>query len=221
MNIQQYYRQSADISLNGSLAALMPSSIFLVYSIINVSRINLLLITAPFIIYSFLCFQVFLLNKQRAKKVANTRLRYIRAGNFPFLLQSNVLITYMPAPSLRMIIFNPKGMQIGEIRDMNMWKIRWFLPYFLDCLLPKKLGIFNQVNELEAVIYIRKAGIEIINCRTSGKEKILSKPKGDKRIYHHSNGHYYMSKNLFYTDLQVYDADSKKGCPISKRLDAN
>ncbi len=204
MNIQQYYRKTADISLNGSLAALVPPSFFLLYSILSAQRVNPLLIAVPFIVYSFLCFQMFLLNKQRADDIENTRCNYFGTGAMRFLLQSDALIAYMPAPSLRMIIFNPQGMQIGEIRDVNMWKIRWFMPYFLDRLFPKKLGIFNDADAVEAEIIIRKAKIEIFDGNTQEKETISFKKKGSNLIYKHRNGQYYIPRSYFHTDLQVY-----------------
>ncbi|MBT2691033.1 hypothetical protein J7I93_23135 [Bacillus sp. ISL-47] len=210
MNIQQYYRKTADISLNGSLAALVPPSFFLIYAIIAVPRTNLFLIVTPFIIYSFFCYQTYLLNKQRAEEVVERSI--LSSGHYaqPLLSQSITLIAFMPAPSLRMVIFNSEGRRCGEIRDMNFWKIRWFLPYLFDRFFSKKLGIFNDDDTLVAMIIIKRNRVEILDCKGSAKETIFLKKEGSNLIYIHSSVKYYIPKPFFHTDLQVYKEDSNR-----------
>lgn len=210
MNIQQYYRNTADISLNGSLAALVPPSFLLIYAIIAAPRINLLLIVTPFVIYSFFCYQIYLLNKQRADEIVDRGLFNSGPHARPLLSQSNALIAFMPAPSLRMVIFDSEGRQRGEIRDMNMWKLRWFLPYFFDRFFSKKLGIFNDADVLEAIIIFKKTRIEILDGKGSAKEMIFFKKEGQNLIYKHNNERYYIPKTFFHTDLQVYKGDSDR-----------
>ena len=67
MNIQQYYEQSAMASLNGSLVAFIPTIVLVIFVFVT-HTYHLLLLLLPFLIYSFFCYQKFLLN-QRAQKL--------------------------------------------------------------------------------------------------------------------------------------------------------
>ena len=68
MNIQQYYEQSAMASLNGSLVAFIPTIVLGIFVFVT-HTYHLLLLLLPFLIYSFFCYQKFLLNQRRSKAV--------------------------------------------------------------------------------------------------------------------------------------------------------
>ncbi|KON87579.1 hypothetical protein AF332_12555 [Sporosarcina globispora] len=216
MDIGHYYRKTADISLNASLAALIPPFFFLLFLINKSPGTNLILILFPFIIYSFLCHQMYLLNKQRAAEIVERRFNNKGKAFLSLLCPSNVLIAFMPAPSLRMVIFDPEGRQIGEIRDMKMWKFRWFLPYFLDFFFPKRIGIYDHNDNLEASILIHKKGIQISCANDSCNETIIYKKDGSNLVYENGCIRYSIPKTFFYTDFQVLDEKSKRIARLRK-----
>ncbi|EFV77897.1 hypothetical protein HMPREF1013_01883 [Bacillus sp. 2_A_57_CT2] len=216
MNIQQYYRKTADISINASLAALVPPFFFLLIFIKESQRTNLILFLIPFIIYSFLCHQIHLLNKQRAAEIVERNSNNSRQALLSLLCQSYLMIAFMPAPSLRMVLFDPEGRQVGEIRDMKMWKFRWFLPYFLDRLFPRRLGIYDYNNNLEASILIDRNGVDISFVKDSCKETIINKKDGSKLVYENGCDRYSIPKTFFHTDFQVLDEKSNRIARLRK-----
>lgn len=215
MNIQHYYLKTADISLNASLTALMPPFFFLLI-FFNKFPGNFIIILFPFIIYSFLCHQIYLLNKQRAAEAAASNFYSIGQAPLPFLQQSRVLIAFLPAPSLRMVIFDPEGRVIGEIRDMKMRKLRWFLPYFIDRFFPKRLGIYDYTDNLEASIIIRRKGIEVLSSDGHCREIIELKKEGSTLLFQNGDMQYAVPKTFLHTDLQVLDDQSNRIARVRK-----
>lgn len=166
MNIQQYYRSAAHVALNGSLVALVPVILILGGGILFSVELPLFLITLPFCLYSFICYQDYLVQNQRSLESAVL----ISNEKKSILNTDNLLITFMPAPSLRMLLFEPNGNQIGEVRDERFWWWRWFLPYFIDRLFPKVYGLYDQKDHRKAIYHInlRKKQVKIYN--SSGRE---------------------------------------------------
>jgi hypothetical protein len=216
MNIQHYYLKTADISLNASLTALMPPFFFLLLFFNKFQGAILVIIFFPFIIYSLLCHQIYLLNKQRAAEAAASNFYNIGQAPLPFLQQSSVLIAFLPAPSLRMVIFDTEGRRIGEIRDMKMRKLRWFLPYFIDRFFPKRLGIYDHTENLEASIIIRKRGIEVTSSNDECKEMLEFKKDGTTLLFQNGDRRYAVPKTFLHTDLQVLDDQSHKIARLRK-----
>ncbi|MBG9653870.1 hypothetical protein HUN92_10825 [Bacillus firmus] len=216
MNIQHYYLKTADISLNASLTALMPPFFFLLLFLNKFPGANFIIILFPFIIYSFLCHQMYLLNKQRAAEAAASNFYSNGQAPLPMLQQSSVLIAFLPAPSLRMVIFDTEGRRIGEIRDMKMRKLRWFLPYFIDRFFPKRLGIYDHTENLEASIIICKRGIEILSSDARCRELIEFKKDGTTLLFQNGDMRYAVPKSFLHTDLQVLNEQSHRIARLRK-----
>ncbi|MFO1444777.1 hypothetical protein KDN24_16530 [Bacillus sp. Bva_UNVM-123] len=165
MNIQQYYQKSAVIALNASLIALIPPFILAIYGIIIMHNRLLILTIIPFLAYSIVCYHCYLINESRSKEITEQ----IRNGEQTRkLLQiDDVMIAFLPAPSLRMIIFEKDGKQVGEVKDLKNWTIRWYLPYFLDNLLKRNYGVYDETNRLIAIYTFKKNRIEVmrLDCK--------------------------------------------------------
>jgi hypothetical protein len=215
MNIQHYYRKTADISLNASLTALVPPFFFMLLFMNKFQGTYFIILLIPFIFYSFLCHQMYLLNKQRADE-AELSNYYRGEAPLPILQHSNVLVAFLPAPSLRMVIFDPDGSQIGEIRDMKMRKIRWFLPYFIDRFFPARLGIYDSAENLEASILISKRRIEIIPSNDECREAIDIIKNGTTVVFQNGSIQYTVLKTYLHTDLQVLDDQSHRAARLRK-----
>lgn len=159
MNIRQFYEQSAAASLNAGLAAFIPPILLLFYSVVITRNFQLLILVVPFLIYSLYCYQVFLLNKNRAKSIQ------IETKEEPLIStlqeETTLLFTFLPAPSLRMLFFNPAGIKVGEIRDRSFFMARWFLPYFLDRLFSRKFVLYDQKDKPMIYFQQMKDQIEI------------------------------------------------------------
>lgn len=143
MNIQQYYRYAAHVALNGSLAAFVPIVLILCGGIYFSINLPLLLIVLPFFVYSLICYQIYLIQQNRSNEVSEITLHAQTLTE-----ANNLFITFLPAPSLRMLLFDEKGLLVGEVRDKRFWWWRWFLPYFIDRLFQRWYGLYDGQNEL-------------------------------------------------------------------------
>lgn len=146
MNIQQYYRTVANTSLNGSFAALVPVFIVIFPMYLLFPQKELVVFTAPFLFYSFISYQSYLVHQERAVESEP-----LQPGSRVLFDKDKHLLTFLPAPSLRMLLFSPEGFVNGEIRDLRNTKLRWFLPYFLDKIFPAEYGLYNAEDNLIAI----------------------------------------------------------------------
>src|SRR5690606_9563865 len=104
MDIQQFYKKTASISLNASLASLVPPFFLIMYGIIIAPDGKLVLAVVPFLLYSFICYQYYLVNDQRSKEIKEI-LPMADKNPSELLMNTTVLFTFLPAPTLRMLIF--------------------------------------------------------------------------------------------------------------------
>ena len=147
MNIQQHYQNKANISLNSSLVALVPIVIIVSASFYLRVTLPLLLLVLPFFLYSLICYQAYLLHRQHSLEATNNTLTQSSA----LLDNTDLLIGFMPAPTLRMVLFNPEGNQVGEIKDSRFWWWRWCLPYFVDQYFPCDFILYDQNKQVMAI----------------------------------------------------------------------
>jgi hypothetical protein len=182
MNIQQYYEQAAIVSLNAALVAFIPSILLLIYAVCITQAYYLTLLAAPFLIYSFFCYQKFLLNQNRAKAVKLPS-EIKRDPTENLFDQTELLAVFLPAPSLRLLLFTPNGLKVGEIKDQSFNIIRWFLPYFMDRLFRRKYSLYNHEDQLIAFYHNFRDRLEI-EIANEKESTILSKSsKGKKREF--------------------------------------
>ncbi|MFE8702017.1 hypothetical protein ACFYKX_15580 [Cytobacillus sp. FJAT-54145] len=170
MNIQQFYQQAANVSLNASLASFIPPIIILTLGVLVLPNGNIILFILPFLLYSFFCYQSYLLNKERSLGIHPYHL--VKELEFTSLLdQQNLLFSFMPAPSLRMVFFHTTGQYGGELKDVEYSGYRWFLPYFADKRLPRNYGLYNDQQQLLATF--KRKGRKMI-VMDSEEERIIT-----------------------------------------------
>jgi len=210
MNIQQFYQQSAQVSLNASLVAFIPSIALLFYAYFIAQNFQLSILVIPFLIYSFFCYQKFLINKNRAKEVKLSLL-----NNEPSrgkIFEKKLLITFMPAPSLRMIFFTPNGMKAGEIRDESFLFIRWFFPNFIDKLLVKKYVLYDDLDRPIAFYRDLKDRILISSSNHQEMAVIYKTKNGNKKEFFFETMSILVNNN----SLQDYSFFTPNGTELAK-----
>ncbi|WP_075981975.1 hypothetical protein [Bacillus massilinigeriensis] len=201
MNIRQYYRLSAMMSLNASLVSLLPIILFLIGIIQFPSKMWLVIASIPFIVYSFICFQNYQRQSRRYEEIDEIQETEKKLTIFN---QSQILLSFLPAPSIRMVLFEPNGRMVGEVKDMNFKSFRWFLPYFVDKLIPKKYGLYNENQQLLAVLYVNKREINLLNPIGQAIGSIIqTEKKGKKETWCFKEKIWTISKEPFYTDIRI------------------
>lgn len=202
MNIQRFYRLKGQVFLNESLAALTSAILFLP-ALIKIEKVLFLL---PFILMSLYFYQMYLLNEIRSHISSK-----LGEGNSFVLDKRELLITFLPAPSLRMCFFDPEGCFLGEIRDRSFQTFRWFLPYFFDRKFAKEYGLFDSKKQL--LFTFRFGGCNWVEVKGEKGEPFLQLKKRMKinewiLLNKDSNCQkrtIYVKSERFFTDFKIFN----------------
>lgn len=160
MNIQQYYRKTASISLSVSLATLIPPFFMIIYGIMIARDGRIILVVLPFLVYSFFCYQYYLVCDQRAKAFTGNQM-VVKCMNQTLLKSDYALIHFLPSTSVRILFFSSMGKLLGELKERKHLSISWLLPPFLDRLFEKKYVLYDGLNNVLANFHMKNSKIEI------------------------------------------------------------
>ncbi|WP_312098820.1 hypothetical protein [Niallia sp.] len=207
MNIEKYYKYTAVSALNASLISCIPIFLFTTMFIVSNSSISYFLLLVPFGLYSIICFSQFYLHKRRFENMDD----FLSIGDVKSILKTNtVVLSFLPAPSLRMIVFDRDGQEVGEIKDEKFSVIRWYLPFLFDRIYPKSYGFYNTNAELQYIFTIKGNQIEIKNKEQKLISKIMEVRTEKKSIsifvYGDENS-ITMKKNFGHSDYQFEKKD--------------
>lgn len=184
MNIQQYYQDTAQASLNGSLLACIPACLLIIYHSAFHSISGLLFWCVPFLLYSFMTYQNYMITSNRAKAITLVNTTSAQVDLFS---QRELLLGFLPAPNVRMLLFHYHGQSLAEIRDLTFHKWRWFLPSFVDQWLYRNRFALVVNQQVVAIITLQRYDILI---EYNGKIMELRKV-GNKRLLCLENGQVY------------------------------
>ncbi|MGP7815930.1 hypothetical protein [Niallia sp. 01092] len=205
MDIQKYYKQTAAASLNASLISCIPLLFLVIFFIkMHFGKYGLWYLF-PFVVYSVTSYIFYYIHQKRSQKAAAIR----STGAEKSLLQKKtVVLTFLPAPSLRMLIFDEEGIVVGEIKDEKFHLLRWYLPYFVDKLYPKSYGFYNSHDMLQYIFTIKGNVIEIKNKEGKRISKIVEQKTENvtKTEFMYEKNKIMMKKSLAFTDYQFNDA---------------
>ncbi|WP_137743120.1 LURP-one-related/scramblase family protein [Robertmurraya siralis] len=207
MSIQQYYRFAAITYLNGSIAALIPVMIVVIpLSILSHGK-EVVWTALPFILYSLVSYQSYLLNHDRSLEIDKS---VPEDDNLSLRSKDKYLLMFMPAPSLRMLLFSPKGAILGEIRDARYLKLRWFLPYFLDRFIPAEYGLYNVNNELVMKVQWKRDRANVYDSNGDLRVKIEEQERNKYNIqfFDQAFSIIVQSERLF-TDIQFKNTNKE------------
>ncbi|MBM7692502.1 hypothetical protein JOC77_001932 [Peribacillus deserti] len=149
MNIQNYYKTSSRINFYTSWVSLVFAAAFFVLHITKIINGNILYITGPFLLISLAAFWRSRINENRGREL------YCYSSSLGLFEESNILLAFMPAPTLRILLFEPGGNVIGEIRDMNMKSYLWFIPYPFTGLIPRRYGLYDSNGSLISMYTVK------------------------------------------------------------------
>lgn len=159
MKIREYYRRAAAVCIHDGLLALLFGVLFILLTAVLMPGRGAVLFSVPFLFYGFVSFQKYALIKQRSEEIEEPKAVFHREQA---LFQSReMILQFLPAPTLRLLIFQPDGLLAGEIRDLEFSKFRWFLPGFIDRLFSGDYGLFNEHNQLIAVFRWKGNMVEV------------------------------------------------------------
>ncbi|MEW8971575.1 MAG: hypothetical protein AB2411_13165 [Mesobacillus sp.] len=166
MSIQQYYQQTAYISLNGSILSAGLLTAILASSLLFSWNIPLFLVSVPFLFLVLSHYNTYILYKNKSEESEGTFHHY---DDNQLLEQNNLLIGFSPAPAVRLLFFTPDGMLAGELRELSSKSYRWFIPYLIDKRIMKRIGIYDSKGNLEGSLIQERNRFKMLNAN---KEEI-------------------------------------------------
>jgi hypothetical protein len=155
MDIKQFYQNTAAACFHVSWISLLIAIIFFILHAGHIISGNLFVETVPFIVFSTANFIGYRIYEKRTKSVS----KIYPAIGFSLLHEKELLLAFMPAPTLRLLFFKPDGTLAGEMRDKNMNWFMWMIPNSISLFLPKRYILLDASGELLGEYYI-KSGLK-------------------------------------------------------------
>jgi hypothetical protein len=115
MKIHEFYRGSAHITLNGSIAALVPAIMIGIGNLYFFQNNQIMLLTIPFVVYSFINFQIYLYRLKQA--ISIDRHMPQSTSHYESLFSArHLVVVYMNQQDSSVHLFFPDGHQAGMIK---------------------------------------------------------------------------------------------------------
>ncbi|WP_428908392.1 hypothetical protein [Niallia sp. Krafla_26] len=205
MNIREYYEQNATVSIHASLVALIPASAFMSYIVLISNHKKMILLVIPFLLYSFFCFQKYRLNQNRAKLVKLNEEEV--QSEIDLLTVPQLLLTFLPAPTLRLQLFEPNGFKAGELRDVSSVWYRWFTPAFVEQWIEKRYGLYDHHDNPLAIFLLKRDRIQIITLDNQG---VVIQGKWDKNSCTFGHHRYQVKKDGIMQEFSIWAQNNKQ-----------
>jgi len=115
MRINKYYRDTANINLNGSIAALVPTFMIVAINLSIIKHREIMLCTITFIIFSLINFHFYLF---RMKQSIGISRNLVKSGsiNQSIFEARHLLVLYMNTQSSRLLLYFPDGHLAGIVK---------------------------------------------------------------------------------------------------------
>jgi hypothetical protein len=201
MNIQKHYSRLADISLNSSLAALVPLFFILPACLWMLPGREVVMAAVPFLLYSFGCYQMSVVHQSRSKAVDR-----LDSGQYQgkLLEENHLLVSHLPSSSLRMLLFTPDGQLAGELKDSDVTLFGKLFPSLLTRAFQLEYGLYSRSGALMIIFLSRKNKVDIFRAdrRYIGTMQFIYKP-GGSAVIQFNQKELYVRRESFFLDCKI------------------
>lgn len=211
MRIDEYYRNTAKISLNASIAALLPAAGIVVGNLSFFHHQQIMLFTIPFFIYSLLCFQIYLGKIKQAilieKNLMNAETTYRSLFE-----TDKLLVLFINTFSPQLLVFFPDGYVaavIKKCKDKKTISIRKKNKAFALLDFEQKLiGYYVIQGKRQVLIEVYDQNREYLGCFE--KRKIERMKKTKKEVLD-NKGRFVgaVEGSAYYLDEQIMDPHNR------------
>lgn len=210
MKIHEYYRDTANISLNGSIVALVPTIMIVGGNISFFQNKEIMLLTIPFIVYSLIGFQIYLFRLKQSivigKNMTKSKSLYLSLFD-----AKQLLLVYLNTQNPRLLLYFPDGHQAGEIKKYRE-------KGFNILGLSKTFALYNFQGKVMAVFKVKgKNHIKIDiydrnNVYMGSFEKKKVAWRKSKKELHDASGRFIgaVEGSLFFMDEHLLDNSNKQ-----------
>lgn len=115
MRMDDYYRNVAKISLNASIAALLPAILIVIGNLTFFHHQQVMMFTIPFLIYSIVCYQSYLMKMKKAIMIGKNLMK--KTIPYHSLFEADkLLVLFINTFSPKLLIFFPDGYLAAVIK---------------------------------------------------------------------------------------------------------
>jgi hypothetical protein len=198
MKIHEYYQNTARLSLNDSILALLPAILIVVGNLSFFHNKEIMLLTIPFLFYSLISFQVYLFRLNQSFSIE----RNITSSRefYQTLFEArHLLVVFLNTQFPRVLLYFPDGHLAGELRKYCGKRI----PLFNRI---KIYALYNDADEILAFYKIKGKKIEAFNEKNSFLGYFERTKKGKKELQD-ASGKFIgaIEGSSFYMDERIYD----------------
>ncbi|MEH7110258.1 hypothetical protein [Bacillus sp. JJ1764] len=156
MRIHDFYRNEALISLNGSIASLIPVCFIIVGNLSFLKNQDIMLLAIPFFVYSFISFQFYLYKRNQSNSISKQLIS--RNGNGLLLDAQQLLVLHMNTTSSSLQLYFSNGFLAGSFEKVPKRGKEWRQPYKIYVLrsseqFPLAFFVVKKQNGIKIEVY--------------------------------------------------------------------
>lgn len=153
MNISIFYRSTAAISLNGSIAALIPAGLIVVGNLLFFGLPDIMLLALPFFVYSFVCFHLYLYRMRQSFSTEKNIIDRLENKGDSLSEARHLLIIPQPTQSPELHFFFQNGLFAGKIKRQHNFGLSRFW-------YGRAYTLFNEQGKEAGYFKVRDKNIE-------------------------------------------------------------
>ncbi len=145
MKINEYYRDTANINLNGSIAALVPTIMIVLGNLSFIKHREIMLLAIPFLFYSLISFQLYLF-RMRQSITIKKNMTLSKSSCQSIFEARHLLVLYMNTQFPSLLLYFPDGHLAGRIkkyREKGIKRLRFSKIFALYNVDNQALGFYK------------------------------------------------------------------------------
>lgn len=205
MKIHEFYRGSANITLNGSIAALVPAIIIGVGNLYYFQNKQIMLLMIPFIIYSLISFQIYLYRVKQSVSIERT-MTQLQSYYQNIFEAKHLVVVFMNHQQPSLHLFFPDGHQAGMIKKYKQKGFRLFRKSRIYALYNKQeqtVGFYKIKQSKRLVVEVYDRNMNFVGCYE--KEKISWLKEKKEMIDESGHNIGAVEGSAYYMDERVYN----------------
>ncbi len=220
MRIDEYYNNAAKMNLNASLLALLPA-VFITGGNLFVFRLHeIMLLTVPFLIYSIISFQMFLMKRKMSITLKKNLQGSSIKNNQSLLAAKKLVVFYHDAIPPKLMLYFPDGQFAGELtrfRPRGKSFTRKEKTFLLQDHLNHIVGFYKVKGRKWIKIEVYNHENEYIGCFEKSKQVWEKK---DRKELLDASGRFVAEVEGagYYMDEQVVNSNNRLMCRLQRGI---
>jgi uncharacterized protein with PQ loop repeat len=210
MKINEYYRDTAHMHLNGSIASLVPTIMIVIGNLSVFKNNNIMLLTIPFLIYSFISFQIYLFRMRQSIAIRRNLQSSKRTAKSIFDAR-HLLVLFRNSQSSCLFLYFPDGHLAGQIKKYKGTGLKRFK-------LSRTYALYNMEDQVQGFFKLtgkKVLKIEVFDNNRTFLGEFEKKSKGflqDKKELMDQSGKYIgmVEGAKAFMDVHVYDPKNQE-----------